>query len=135
MEEENDPVEEKDEILDDLDFLRKRDVKSDTPDKQESISSSESSTVNQTKVAKRSSGIVLPDSAGSSHQTTNQTIPQVEPSTPEPELTPEPVQEKVTTVKASCPACEQMFAVDMPNSIDEALVACPKCEQRIRLQL
>ena len=135
VEEENDPVEEKDEILDDLDFLRKRDVKSDTPDKQESISSSESSTVNQTKVAKRSSGIVLPDSAGSSHQTTNQTIPQVEPSTPEPELTPEPVQEKVTTVKASCPACEQMFAVDMPNSIDEALVACPKCEQRIRLQL
>ncbi len=46
----------------------------------------------------------------------------------------EPVVEDVTTVKASCPACEQMFAVDMPHDIDEALVACPKCEQKIRLQ-
>lgn len=134
VDDDKESVEEKDPILDDLDFLRKRDDKSESTTKQEITPSKKASTTSGAKVAKQSSGIVLPDSAGS--PITSQTTPQVsEPLISEPEPKVEPSGENVTTVKASCPACEQMFAVDMPTSMDEALVACPKCEQRIRLQL
>tara|TARA_B100001750_G_scaffold209524_1_gene189481 strand:- start:8202 stop:8987 length:786 start_codon:yes stop_codon:yes gene_type:complete len=129
------PEEEEDTILDDLDFLKKRDGKPESSTEQQPTVSQEPP-ITQANVAKRSSGVVLPGNVGSSQPTTSQTTPQVsEASPPTLESKPEPTQEKVTTVKASCPACEQMFAVDMPNNIDEALVACPKCEQKIRLQL
>jgi transcription elongation factor Elf1 len=51
--------------------------------------------------------------------------------------TPEPapeVQASTPTVRTACPACNQQFAVEMPPEISEAMVACPKCEQRIKLQ-
>jgi len=122
-------------VLDDLDFLRKREQKPEPTAEQKPV---EQSVNEQGKVAKRSAGIALPGEAGvtqpaSSPAATQQISAVAEPE-PEPEPAPDSEVEEVTTVKASCPSCEQMFAVDIPHSIDEALVACPMCEQRIRLQ-
>ncbi len=127
------PVESKDPVLDDLDFLRKREQKPESKVVETPVVTKESPEIEQGKTAKRSAGISLPGEAGI-NQATSSPTPTQTPSVVEPEPTPEPVVEDVTTVKASCPACEQMFAVDMPHDIDEALVACPKCEQKIRLQ-
>jgi len=127
--------EEKDEVLDDLDFLKKREQKPEPVAEQKSVVVQESAVNEQGKVAKRSAGISLPDEAGVTQSAPSPTVTQTSTvAEPEPEPTPDSGEEEVTTVKASCPACEQMFAVDMPHSIDEALVACPKCEQKIRLQ-
>ena len=123
-------VAEKEPILDDLDFLRSKDAK---PEPEVAKPQEQSSTTKpEGKVAKRSSGIALPDSAG---------VPTSQPSvqskvapTAKPVAEPEPEAVGSTTVKASCPSCEQMFAVDMPNDVEQALVACPKCDQRIRLE-
>jgi len=131
-------VAKKDPILDDLDFLRSKDEKPVTevaapePEPKAAVSKPEG------KVAKGSSGIALPDSAGvaTSRQAVKskaEPAQQVSP-TAKPVAEPEPEVVDSTTVKASCPSCEQMFAVDMPNDIEQALVACPKCDQRIRLE-
>jgi LPXTG-motif cell wall-anchored protein len=131
-------VAEKDPILDDLDFLRSKDAKPATevaapePEQQAVASKAEG------KVAKLSSGIALPDSAGvaTSRQSVQSKATPVQQGSPtaKPVAEPEPEGVDSTTVKASCPSCEQMFAVDMPNDIEQALVACPKCDQRIRLE-
>jgi len=131
-------VTEKDPILDDLDFLRSKDAKPATevaasePEQQAVASKPEG------KVAKGSSGIALPDSAGvaTSRQPVQSKAEPVHQDSPtaKPVAEPEPEGVDSTTVKASCPSCEQMFAVDMPNDIEQALVACPKCDQRIRLE-
>ncbi len=131
-------VGEKDPILDDLDFLRSKDAKPATevaapePEHQATASKPEG------KVAKLSSGITLPDSAGvaTSRQPVQSKAEPVQKDSPtaKPVAEPEPEEVDSTTVKASCPSCEQMFAVDMPNDIEQALVACPKCDQRIRLE-
>ena len=123
-------VAEKDPILDDLDFLRSKDEKPATevakPQAQPSTTKPEG------KVAKRSSGIALPDSAGVS--TSQPSVQSKAAPIAKPVTEPEPKVVDSTTVKASCPSCEQMFAVDMPNDVEQALVACPKCDQRIRLE-
>lgn len=158
--EEDDGMEEKDDILGDLDFLRKTQSKTSSESQPEpepepeTASTREVVDVTKGKVAKRSAGVALPDSAGGSAQATRRehrrtastrsrvpatseadaptggiTTSAVQDAEPTP--TPSPA---VTTVKAACPACAQMFAVDMPDDIPDALVACPKCEQRIRLE-
>lgn len=170
IDEEEAPTEEKEEILDDLDFLKKASKKSSTDEKQAEVPKPEpaiETKPNPTpqesgRVAKKSSGIALPSSAGGvshvvspSPSVNNEakqkpaSAPQVAQQQPQPiaaqpstgqvkaslaeEGEPEPVP-NVKTVKAACPACEQMFAVDMPIDVDSALVACPKCEQKIRLE-
>ena len=60
VDDDKESVEEKDPILDDLDFLRKRDDKSESTTKQEITPSKKASTTSGAKVAKQSSGIVLP---------------------------------------------------------------------------
>ncbi len=134
---------EKDPILDDLDFLRSKDEKPKTevakpqPESQSTSTkpqpeSQSTSTKPEGKVAKRSSGVALPDSAGAA-----KSKPRVQAKaapTAKSVAEPEPEVVESTTVKASCPSCEQMFAVDMPNDVEQALVACPKCDQRIRLE-
>lgn len=150
-------AEEKDEILDDLDFLKKTQAKKAVePEPQPAAETSEPQQAEASesaggRVAKRSAGIALPDSAGGTDRRAAQSqraaprpaaaagaTPGVTASvapTPQPAAEPAPAAEpEFTTVKASCPACEQMFAVDMPNDISDALVACPKCEQKIRLE-
>ena len=133
-------VAEKDPILDDLDFLRSKDEKPATEVAKVEAEPEAPATKPEGKVAKRSSGIALPDSAGvttsrSSVQSKAAPVQQDSPTAkPVAELEPEPEEVDSTTVKASCPSCEQMFAVDMPNDIEQALVACPKCDQRIRLE-
>ena len=123
-------VAEKDPILDDLDFLRSKDAK---PEPEVAKPQEQSSTTKpEGKVAKRSSGIALPDSAGVS--TSQPSVQSKVAPTAKPVAEPEPEVVGSTTVKASCPSCEQMFAVDMPNDVEQALVACPKCDQRIRLE-
>ena len=129
-------VQEKEAILDDLDFLKKQDKKpAKKAEPVEAAVPKKKPAAEQGRVAKKSSGIALPDSAG---VTTSQPVETVKQSEPEPVPKPEPAvvpeESDVTTVKASCPACDQMFAVDMPNDVDQALVACPKCDQRIRLE-
>jgi len=120
----------KDPILDDLDFLRSKDAK---PEPEVAKPQEQSSTTKpEGKVAKRSSGIALPDSAGVS--TSQPSVQSKVAPTTKPVAEPEPEVVGSTTVKASCPSCEQMFAVDMPNDVEQALVACPKCDQRIRLE-
>ena len=123
-------VAEKEPILDDLDFLRSKDAK---PEPEVAKPQEQSSTTKpEGKVAKRSSGIALPDSAGVS--TSQPSVQSKVAPTAKPVAEPEPEVVGSTTVKASCPSCEQMFAVDMPNDVEQALVACPKCDQRIRLE-
>lgn len=128
-------VAEKDPILDDLDFLRSKDEK---PATEVAKPEPEPATKSQGKVAKSSSGIALPDSAGvaKSRPSVQPKKAPVQQDSPISKPVVEPAPEVVdnTTVKASCPSCEQMFAVDMPNDIEHALVACPKCDQRIRLE-
>ena len=123
-------VAEKEPILDDLDFLRSKDAK---PEPEVAKPQAQSSTTKpEGKVAKRSSGIALPDSAGVS--TSQPSVQSKAAPIAKPVAEPEPKVVDSTTVKASCPSCEQMFAVDMPNDVEQALVACPKCDQRIRLE-
>ena len=123
-------VAEKEPILDDLDFLRSKDAK---PEPEVAKPQAQSSTTKpEGKVAKRSSGIALPDSAGVS--TSQPSVQSKAAPIAKPVTEPEPKVVDSTTVKASCPSCEQMFAVDMPNDVEQALVACPKCDQRIRLE-
>ena len=123
-------VAEKEPILDDLDFLRSKDAK---PEPEVAKPQAQSSTTKpEGKVAKRSSGIALPDSAGVS--TSQPSVQSKAAPITKPVAEPEPKVVDSTTVKASCPSCEQMFAVDMPNDVEQALVACPKCDQRIRLE-
>ena len=133
-------VAEKDPILDDLDFLRSKDEKPVTEVAKVEAEPEVPATKPEGKVAKRSSGIALPDSAGvtTSRQSVQSKAAPVQQDSPtaKPVVEPKPEPEEVdsTTVKASCPSCEQMFAVDMPHDIEHALVACPKCDQRIRLE-
>ena len=124
-------VAEKEPILDDLDFLRSKDAKQPEPEVAKPQAQS-STTKPEGKVAKRSSGIALPDSAGVS--TSQPSVQSKAAPIAKPVTEPEPKVVDSTTVKASCPSCEQMFAVDMPNDVEQALVACPKCDQRIRLE-
>lgn len=139
-----------DSVLDDLDFLRKREVKQADPEP-ETAQPTESATSTQSegRKAQRSSGISLPGTVGAA-PTASQPKPapkeveeraSVQPtaestSTPAAEqpASADSADEGVTTVKAACPACDQAFAVDMPNELEEAMVACPNCEQRIKLQ-
>ena len=123
---------EDEDVMDDLDFLKSREEKD--PPASEPVVESASEPVAQSggKTAKRSSGIMLP---GQVSQTATKTSEIQVNETPTSEPVPAPVTESgVTTVKASCPACSQMFAVDMPDNLEEALVACPKCEKKIRLE-
>ena len=123
-------VDEKDPILDDLDFLRSKDAK---PEPKVAKPKAEPSTEKpEGKVAKSSSGIALPDSAGVARSKPSVQTKPAPTAKPVAEREPEVVGS--TTVKASCPSCEQMFAVDMPDDVEQALVACPKCDQRIRLE-
>ncbi|MCS5527505.1 MAG: PKD domain-containing protein, partial [Candidatus Poseidoniales archaeon] len=135
---ENPEVAKKDPILDDLDFLRSKDEKPATEVASAEPEQQADSSKPEGKVAKRSSGIALPDSAGvaTSRQTVQPKAAPVQQDSPtaKPVAEPEPEGADSTTVKASCPSCEQMFAVDMPNDIEQALVAFPKCDQRIRLE-
>nr|AIF04773.1 hypothetical protein [uncultured marine group II/III euryarchaeote KM3_176_D12] len=125
-------VAEKDPILDDLDFLRSKDEKPATEVAKPQSEPQAPTIKSEGKVAKRSSGIALPDSAGVS--TPQPSVQSKAAPTAKPVAEPEPEVVDSTTVKASCPSCEQMFAVDMPNDVEQALVACPKCDQRIRLE-
>jgi len=139
-----------DPVLDDLDFLRKREVKEVEPEPAAEEPTDSVPATSEGRKAQRSSGISLPDSAGgaSSVRPTPKPAPveQAEsaPAQPAVEQTTPPVEQAapadeaadvgITTVKAACPACDQAFAVDMPNDLNEAMVACPNCEQRINLQ-
>jgi hypothetical protein len=141
---------EDDPVLDDLDFLRKREVKETTPEAETAEATESAPARSEGRKAERSSGISLPDTVGAEPAAKPAPKPTPKP-TPKPKPAPatesssaEPATEQpapaaptddgVTTVKAACPACEQAFAVDMPNDLEEAMVACPSCEQRIKLQ-
>ncbi len=141
---------EEDSVLDDLDFLRKREVKEADPEP-EAAQPTESAAPTQSegRKAQRSSGISLPGTVGAApaasqpkpaaKATEERASVQPTAESPSPPAAEQPASadsadEGVTTVKAACPACDQAFAVDMPNEIEEAMVACPNCEQRIKLQ-
>ena len=118
------------EILDDLDFLKRSKKEIEKPSSTTEEPVTEANVESKGKVAKRSSGVALPDYIGQSTQPKEKASEQQ----PEPVESISEPQSDIKTVKASCPACEQLFAVDLPNGVDEVLVACPKCEQKIRLQ-
>jgi len=139
-----------DSVLDDLDFLRKREVKEADPEP-ETAQPTESATSTQSegRKAQRSSGISLPGTVGAAptasqpkpapkeveeRASVQPTAESTSPPAAEQPTSADPADEGVTTVKAACPACDQAFAVDMPNELEEAMVACPNCEQRIKLQ-
>ena len=119
-------VDEHDPILDDLDFLRTRGDKGEEPEADAATTSS----VAESAPAKKSGtgAVQLPDST---------TIASPPPADAQPVTSPEPepeVQTSTPTVRTACPACNQQFAVEMPPELSEAMVACPKCEQRMKLQ-
>jgi len=126
------PVDEHDPILDDLDFLRTRDDEKEKPEAEPDTTATPVAE-SAAPAKKESAGAVqLPDSI---------TIASPPPADAQPVTAPEPapapapeVQTSTPTVRTACPACNQQFAVEMPPELSEAMVACPKCEQRIKLQ-
>jgi hypothetical protein len=141
---------EEDSVLDDLDFLRKREVKEADPEPETAQpTESAASTQSEGRKAQRSSGISLPGTVGAApaarqpkpapklteeRASVQPTAESTSPSAAEQPAPADSADEGVTTVKAACPACDQAFAVDMPNELEEAMVACPNCEQKIKLQ-
>ena len=120
---------EQDPILDDLDFLRTRgDDEKDKPEPDVTPTA-------EPEPAMKSGGgaVQLPDSTtiASPPPADAQPVTSPEQSVPEPASE---AQASTPTVRTSCPACNQQFAVEMPPELSEAMVACPKCEQRIKLQ-